>query len=239
MPASCPVCGGNVVREPGESVTKCINVSCPARLKEALLHFASRSVMNIDGMGEALIDQLVDGGLVQSIADIYDLTLESLLNLDRMGRRSATAVIRNIAASKSAPLPRVLAALGIRFVGDRTARILAQHFGSLDKISTSSAEQLQKAGEVGPKVAESIVDYFSEPRNVELLDRLRAANLNLEYKVERSAKSPLEGLTFVITGRLSNDRAEVANLIESAGGQSKCRHQPENGFPGFGRRGRL
>ena len=219
MPATCPVCGGTVVREPGESVTKCINTSCPARLKETLLHFASRSVMNIDGMGEALVDQLVDAGLVHSIADLYDLTVDSLMSLERMGRKSASTVIRNIACSKAAPLPRVLAALGIRFVGDRTAKLLAQHFGSLDKIATSDAAQLQKAGEVGPKVADSIVQYFSEPHNRELIERLRTAKLNLEYKIDRPAKAPLDGLTFVITGKLSSDRIAVANRIESAGGK--------------------
>jgi DNA ligase (NAD+) len=219
MPSACPVCGGTVVREPGEAVTKCINASCPARLKESILHFAARSVMNIDGVGEALVDQLVDAGLVHSIADLYDLTVDSLMSLERMGRKSASTVIRNISASKSAPMPRVIAALGIRFVGDRTARILAEHFGSLDKIAASTPEELQKAGEVGPRVAESIVSFFSEPHNVELLERLRAAKLNMEYRVERSSTAPLEGLIFVITGRLSHDRADVANLIESAGGK--------------------
>lgn len=219
MPSACPVCAGTVVREPGESVTKCINASCPARLKETLLHFASRGVMNIDGLGEALVDQLVDAGLVRSIADLYDLTETALLSLERMGRKSASTLMRNILASKSAPLPRVLASLGIRFVGDRTAKLLAEHFGTLDKIAGSTAEQLQKAGEVGPKVAESIVQYFQEPHNQELIERLRAANLNMEYKVTRPAEALLGGLTFVLTGKLSLDRLEMVSRIEASGGK--------------------
>ena len=220
MPVTCPVCGGKVLREEGESATRCINSSCPARLKETVLHFASRSVMNIDGLGSALVDQLVDAGLVHSIADLYDLTADSLMSLERMGRKSATAVIRNIARSKEAPLPRLIASLGIRFVGDRTSKLLAEHFGSLDRIAEASADDLQKAGEVGPKVAEMIVQFFSEPRNREMIQRLKDAKLNTEYKVEHADSiAPLAGLTFVITGKLSIDRAQVAERIEKAGGK--------------------
>ncbi|MFY9727557.1 MAG: NAD-dependent DNA ligase LigA, partial [Bryobacteraceae bacterium] len=152
MPVHCPVCGGRVVREEGEAARRCINVDCPARLKESILHFASRGVMNIDGVGEALVDQLVDRGLVKSVADLYHLTADQLLSLERMGEKSASNVLANIERSKLNPLPRVITALGIRFVGERTATLLAEALGSLDALAVASAEQLQSVEEVGPKV---------------------------------------------------------------------------------------
>ena len=161
MPAACPVCGGNVVREEGEAATRCINTDCPARLKESVLHFASRGVMNIDGVGDALVDQLVDRGMVKSVADLYDLKAEDLASLERMGAKSAANVVRNIENSKKNPLPRVLTALGIRFVGERTAVFLAEAFGGLDRIASAGLEELQQAEEVGPKVALSISRFFS------------------------------------------------------------------------------
>jgi DNA ligase (NAD+) len=220
MPAKCPVCGGTVVREEGESASRCINTNCSARLKESILHFASRGVMNIDGMGEALVDQLVDRGMVQSVADIYDLTLEKLLSLERMGKKSAGNVLRNIENSKKAGLDRLLAALGIRFVGARTARFLAESFGALDAISTAGIEELQEAEEVGPKVAESIFQFFREPRNQELVDRLRAAGLQFFAQSTRPRSGPFKGLVFVLTGTLPNlSREEATRLIENRGGK--------------------
>jgi DNA ligase (NAD+) len=208
------------VREEGEAARRCINVDCPARLKESILHFASRGVMNIDGVGEALVDQLVDRGLVKSVADLYQLTTGQLLSLERMGEKSATNVLTNIARSKLNPLPRVIAALGIRFVGERTSVLLAEALGSLDALAAASAEELQAVEEVGPKVAESILQFFREPRNRELVERLRAANLDFTYVSMRPAGGPLQGLTFVLTGTLpslSRDRAKM--LIEHAGGK--------------------
>src|SRR6202453_709608 len=159
MPAACPICGGHVVREEGEAARRCINVNCPARLKESILHFASRHVMNIDGMGDALVDQLVDRGMVKSVSDIYDLTVDKLLTLERMGEKAAGYIIRNIQNSQKNPLPRALTALGIRFVGERTAVFLAEAFGSMDAIAQASLEELQQAEEVGPKVAESLFQF--------------------------------------------------------------------------------
>src|ERR1022692_468811 len=161
MPSACPVCGGTVVREEGESASRCINTNCSARLKESILHFASRGVMNIDGVGEALVDQLVDRGMVESVADLYSLTLEKLMTLERMGTKSAGNILRNIENSKKNPHPRVLTALGIRFVGERTAVFLAEAFGSMDVIAGAGLEDLQRAEEVGPKVAESIFSSFA------------------------------------------------------------------------------
>jgi DNA ligase (NAD+) len=220
MPSQCPVCGGRVVREEGEAASRCINTNCSARLKESILHFASRGVMNIDGVGDALVDQLVDRGMVASVADLYDLTVEKLLQLERMGEKSAGNIVRNIENSKKNSLPRVLNALGIRFVGERTAVFLAEAFGSMDHIAASYIEELQQAEEVGPKVAESIFQFFREPRNQELVDRLRAAGLQFEYQSTRPKGGPLKGLTFVLTGTLPNlSREEAKKLIETAGGK--------------------
>ena len=220
MPAACPVCGGKVVREEGEAASRCININCPARLKESILHFAARGVMNIDGMGDVLVDQLVDRGIVRSVADIYDLTMAQLVALERMGAKSAGNVLRNIEKSKQSPSPRVLTALGIRFVGERTAVFLAEAFGSLDRIAQASVEELQRAEEVGPKVAESVSQFFREPHNQELVERLRAAGLKFDYQVKRKKGGPLEGMTFVLTGTLPNlSREEATRLIESAGGK--------------------
>jgi DNA ligase (NAD+) len=220
MPRHCPVCGGDVVREAGEAASRCINTNCPARLKESILHFASRGVMDIDGMGEALVDQLVDREMVKSVADLYDLTAEQLIELERMGKKSAQKIIDNIAASRSRPLPRVLNGLGIPFVGERTAQILADTFGDLDTIANAGMEELQRAEEVGPKVAHSIIQFFAEPRNRELVERLRAAGLRFSHERKSKAGGALKGLTFVLTGTLPNlTREEAKARIEAAGGK--------------------
>jgi DNA ligase (NAD+) len=220
MPQSCPVCGGTIVREEGEAASRCINTNCPARLKESILHFASRNVMNIDGMGDALVDQLVDRGLVVSVADLYALTLDQLANLERMGEKSAGNVLRNIERSRQNSLPRVIAALGIRFVGERTAVLLSEAFGSLDRIAEADMETLQQAEEVGPKVAESIFTFFREPANQELVNRLRAAGLQFHYASGRLTGGPLSGLTFVLTGTLESlTREEASRRIQAAGGK--------------------
>ena len=188
MPTHCPVCGGAVVREEGEAARRCINTNCPARLKESILHFASRGVMNIDGIGDALVDQLVDQGMVKSVADIYDLTVDKLLTLERMGKKSAGNIIRNIDNSKKNPLPRVLTALGIRFVGERTAVFLAEAFGSMDAIAKASLEELQQAEEVGPKVAESVFQFFAgaaQPEVDRALTRRRTSVRISELRVRR------------------------------------------------------
>ena len=219
MPKQCPVCGGRVLREEGEAAVRCINTNCPARLKESLQHFASRTVMNIDGLGEAIVDQLVDRGLVTSIAELYGLTEEALLSLERLGPKSAANLLRNIEASRQNALPRILQGLEIRFVGERTSVLLAEHFGSMDAIAEATEEQLQKAGEVGPKIAQSIVQFFREPRNRELLEKLRAAGLQFEYTLARRAGN-LDGKTFVLTGALPTLTRELAKeLIEQSGGK--------------------
>jgi len=220
MPKHCPVCGGEVVREEGEAASRCINTNCPARLKESVSHFAARGVMDIDGMGDVLVDQLVSRELVKSVADIYDLTLPQLLELERMGQKSAEKVLRNIDASRSRPLPRVLNGLGIPFVGERTAQILAETFGSLDAILEADEDALQQAEEVGPKVSESIRQFFHEPRNRDLVERLRKAGLTFHHTIRKKEGGALAGKTFVITGTLPNLAREDAKArIEAAGGK--------------------
>ena len=220
MPSHCPVCGGEVVRAEGEAASRCINTNCPARLKESVLHFAARGVMDIDGMGEALVDQLVDRGLVNNVADVYSLQAEQLIGLERMGKKSAEKLLKNVDASRRAPLPRVLNGLGIPFVGERTAQFLAEEFGDLDKIAAATEEELQRAEEVGPKVAQSIRRFFGEERNRDLVERLRQAGLSFTHAVKRKAAGPLHGLTFVLTGTLpALTREEAKARIEAAGGK--------------------
>jgi DNA ligase (NAD+) len=219
MPEHCPVCGGNVVRTAGEADHRCVNANCPAKLQGAILHFASRHVMNIDGLGEALVNQLTERGLVKNVADLYKLTKESLLELERMGEKSAENVLGEIADSKKLPLERVIYGLGIRFVGERTAQFLAEHFGSLDAIMHASAEELEEVNEVGPRIAESIVEFFADEHNRRLVDDLRKAGLTFTgQKKEKGTK--LAGKTFVLTGTLArHTRDEAKKMIEDAGGR--------------------
>jgi DNA ligase (NAD+) len=220
MPKTCPVCHGHVVREEGESASRCINSDCPARLRETLLHFAARGVMDIDGMGDALVDQLLARGLVHSIAGIYQLTEEKLLELERMGKKSASKIIENINGTRSRPLARVLNGLGIPFVGERTAQLLSDHFGSLDDMAAASPEQLQEVTEVGPKVADSIHQFFAEKRNRDLIEHLRAAGLQFTAPKVIKKQGALTGKTFVLTGTLPTlTREEAKARIEAAGGK--------------------
>jgi DNA ligase (NAD+) len=218
MPEKCPVCGTHVVRSEGEVDYRCVNANCPAKLRETILHFASRGVMNIEGMGDALVNQLTDRGLVKNVADIYKLTKADLLSLERMGDKSAQNVLDEIEASKKLPLERVIYGLGIRMVGERTAQFLAEHFGSMDALMDASEEELQNVTEVGPRIATSIVEFFREPSNRKLIDRLRASGLTFTgKKKERGTK--LAGKTFVLTGTLTRPRDLVKKALEDAGGR--------------------
>lgn len=219
MPRHCPVCGGDVIRVEGEVAYRCVNAACPAQLKESLLHFASRHAMNINGLGEALVDQLVGKKIIQDAADLYGLDEAQLVALERMGKKSARNLLEEIEKSKTAELPRVIYAIGIRFVGERTAQLLAEHFGSMDKLREATAEELHEVEEVGPKVAQSIVEYFHEARNSEVVEKLRRAGLEFEQKRRRGSGS-LEGRQFVLTGSLPDlSREEATRMIEEAGGR--------------------
>jgi len=219
MPEHCPVCGGHVVRAEGEADHRCVNANCPAKLRESILHFASRGVMNIDGLGDALVNQLVETGMVKDVADIYELTEDKLLRLERMGKKSAQNLLREIENSKKLPLERVIYGLGIRFVGERTAQFLAEHFGSMDALMSASTDELQQVNEIGPCVSEAIREFFDEPRNVALVERLRKAGLQFTgHKKQRA--TTLAGKTFVLTGTLEHyTRDEAKRLIEDAGGK--------------------
>lgn len=219
MPENCPVCGTRVVRTEGEVDYRCVNANCPAKLRETILHFASRGVMNIDGMGDALVTQLTQLGLVKNVADIYQLTKDDLLSLERMGDKSAENILDEIEASKKLPLERVIYGLGIRFVGARTAQFLAEHFGSMEALAEAGIEELQKVNEVGPRIADSIVEFFSVPANRRLVERLGQAGLAFKgAKKQRGTK--LAGKTFVLTGTLKKyTRDEAKKMIEDAGGR--------------------
>jgi DNA ligase (NAD+) len=222
VPENCPTCGTKLVREEGEAIRRCININCPARLKQSILHFASRSAMNIDGLGDALVDQLVDKGLVQSVADLYCLDVATLASLERMGTKSSEKLIGNIERSKKIPVPKLIYALGIPLVGERTAQILADHFGSIDAIATAKAKELEDVEEVGPKIAVGIVEFFAEPRNHELLRDLRTTELQFSQakKTVPEETGKLHGRTFVLTGTLPNlTREEASERIETAGGK--------------------
>jgi DNA ligase (NAD+) len=219
MPERCPVCGGYVVRTEGEADHRCVNANCPAKLRETILHFASRGVMNIDGLGDALVTQLTDRKLVKNVADIYKLTKENLLSLERMGDKSAQNVLDEINSSKKLPLERVIYGLGIRMVGERTAQFLAEHFGSMDALMNAGEEELQEVNEVGPRIAQSIVEFFQEPKNRALVEQLREAGLTLTGK-KKERGTALAGKTFVLTGTLPHlTRDEAKKMIEDAGGR--------------------
>jgi len=219
VPEKCPECGTKVVRTEGEVDYRCVNANCPAKLRETILHFASRGVMNIDGMGDALVNQLTERGLVKNVADIYKLTKDDLLSLERMGDKSAQNILEEIENSKRLPLERVIYGLGIRFVGERTAQFLAEHFGSMEALESAGVEELQNVNEVGPRIAESIVEFFSIAANRKLVERLRDAALRLTgQKKQRGTK--LAGKTFVLTGTLAHfTRDEAKKMIEDAGGK--------------------
>ncbi|MDR3763125.1 MAG: NAD-dependent DNA ligase LigA [Acidobacteriota bacterium] len=219
MPTVCPECGGHVVRAEGEVNHYCVNAACPAKLRESLQHFASRRVMNIEGMGEALVDQLLSRGLVKDVAGIYSLKFEDLVELERMGKKSAENVLAEIEASKKLPLERVIFGLGIRMVGERTAEFLAEHFGSMDALMAASEEELIAVNEVGPRIARSIREFFAEEKNLDLIARLQRAGLTFTgIKKERGTQ--FAGLTFVLTGTLPTySRDEAKQKIEDAGGK--------------------
>jgi DNA ligase (NAD+) len=218
-PTNCPECGNPVVREEGEADWRCVNADCPAKLRETLLHFGSRGVMNIEGLGDAAVQQLLERGLVHSVADLYSLTEEQLVGLERFAEKSARTLLNEIQRSKKAGLARVLMGLGIRFVGERTAELLAQEFGSIDAVMAASAEELERVEEVGPRISEAILDFFSRPSNKALVQKLKDAGVEMTAE-KKQRTTQLAGLTFVLTGTLPTlTRDEAKQKIEAAGGK--------------------
>jgi DNA ligase (NAD+) len=225
MPKRCPACGSQAVREEGEVASRCTGVSCPAKRREALLHFASRPGMDIQGLGDALVDQLLAKDLVRDVADVYCLDADALAELPRMGRKSAANVVGEVGASKARPLHRLLFALGIRHVGDRAARVLASSFGSIDALEKAAQQMLEAIPEIGPKTAVAVRTFFDQPRNRELIQRLAQAGVRTEAAEDELAPKPpahsaFAGKTVVLTGTLPGvSRSEAKARVEGLGGR--------------------
>jgi DNA ligase (NAD+) len=220
FPSACPACGGRTERAEGEAYWRCTNTACPAQFKERLRHFGSRRAMDIEHLGDSTIEQLVDTGAVKDFADLYHLTADQVAALDRFADKSAENLIRAIDASRERGLARLLNALGIRLVGERVAQLLAGRFGSLDVIKSKSEAELAEVHGIGDEIARAIVTFFQEPRNVELIDRLKSAGVVLSAPVAPVGPTPLAGKTFVVTGTLPTLSREAAReLIERHGGK--------------------
>ena len=219
-PAHCPVCGSKAFRPEGEVISRCANTSCPARVRESILHYASRRAMDIDGLGEAIVDQLLEAKLIRSIPDLYGLEYDDLVKLERLGPKSSQNLLDEIEASKGRGLARLLYALGVRHVGERLAQTLAARFGSLGALEAAGPDDLVQAEDVGPKVAESILFFFAQPESRELVRRLREAGVEDRAARASGGPKPLRGEVFVITGTLATmSRDEARELLEGLGAE--------------------
>jgi DNA ligase (NAD+) len=221
LPKQCPECGSEIYREPGEAVARCIGSTCPAQLREGIIHFVSRDAMNIEGLGESIVIQLIESGLIHDVADLYRLRYEDLIKLERFGAKSATNLLKSIEQSKGNNLSRLLFGLGIRHVGAGAARELATSFGSLDKLMETTYEELTDIPSIGPKIAAGIVKYFSEPHNRELVHKLIAAGVNTHESTLPVTPQTLAGKVLVVTGALASfGRSEVEEVIRNHGGKA-------------------
>jgi DNA ligase (NAD+) len=220
IPKNCPVCGSTIHRAEGEVAYRCVNAACPAKLKESLQHYAGRHAMNIDGLGEKIVDQLVEQKLVKDVADVYALKVEKVAELERMAEKSAQNLVEEIQASKKNPLSRLIFALGMRFVGERTGQLLAEHFSTLEDLEEAKQEELEQVPEVGPKVAESIAEFFSEAANRKLVKKLREAGVRPTAEKREVKSQKLAGKSFVFTGGLVNrSREEAGELVQQHRGK--------------------
>ncbi len=221
MPKTCPVCGALVVREEGEAAYRCTGAACPAQIMRNIIHFVSRSAMDIDGLGPAIIRQLLDNNLIKNAADLYYLQAEEIEKLDKMGKKSAANLINSINNSKANQLSRLITALGIRFVGAKASKVVAAAVKDMDSLMNTDAETLTAIDEIGEIMAASIVDYFREPQNIAFIERLRGAGVNMTEETEELADNRFEGMTFVLTGTLENfTRSEASEIIEKMGGKT-------------------
>jgi DNA ligase (NAD+) len=222
LPANCPACGGDTVREEGEAATRCINVACPIQLQKNIEHFASRGAMDIEGLGPQIVTLLIDNGLIKDFADLYSMNLLNLVPLERMGAKSAENLVNAIEKSKTQPLSRLLNAVSVRHVGTRSAEILARHFGSVDALKNASVDELKAIHEIGPVMAQSIHDFFHEEENLAVLDKLEKAGVRMEEEERKAPSAPqiFAGKTFVFTGALSMPRPEAEALVKVRGGKA-------------------
>jgi len=223
LPEQCPACGAKTVKPEGEAITRCTNNSCPAQLKESLKHFGSKQALQIDGLGDKIVDQLVDCGLVKDVADLYDLAVEPVAELERMAEKSAANLVGEIAESKRASLDRVIQGLGIRHVGAATAATLADEFGSLEALAAADEARLLEVADVGPEVAAALLNWFANEKNRRLIEKLRCHGIDPRQAVRRGgavASGPLAGKTVVVTGELeSMTREEAEAAVRRAGGK--------------------
>ncbi len=220
MPKKCPVCGSAIHRVEGEVAYRCVNSACPAKLKESVQHYAGRHAMNIDGLGEKIVDQLVEKGMVKDVADLYSLKMEEVAELERMGEKSAQNLMDEIEGSKKQTLDRLIYALGIQFVGERTGQLLAEHFSSVEDLAAATAEELENVPEVGPKVAASVTDFFAEAANRGVIKKLSKAGVRPKAEKREVKSQKLAGKSFVFTGGLANrSREEAGELVQQHGGK--------------------
>jgi DNA ligase (NAD+) len=218
MPAHCPECGSEIVRYEGEVAHRCVNISCPAQLKEHIRHFASRGAMDIEGLGEKVSAQLFDARLIADPADLYFLNREQLVALDRQAEKSAQNLIEAIGKSKNPPLDKFIYALGIRHVGERTAKLLAARFGSMEKLIAAKQEDLMAINEIGPEIAASVVEFFHEHKNIDVMNKFNKAGIVPQNK-EIADNAPLQGKSFVFTGTMERmARNEAKTIVENLGG---------------------
>ena len=220
MPKHCPECGSTIHHVEGEVAYRCVNAACPAKRRESILHFAGRHAMNIDGLGDKIVDQLVDKGLVKDVADPYALKEDEVAGLERMAEKSAQNLLEEIEASRKNSLARLIFALGIQFVGERTGQLLAEHFSSLDELAAAKEEELEQVPEVGPKVAASIVEFLSEPANRQLIKKLAKAGVRPTAEKREVKSDKFAGKSFVFTGTLANrTREEAEAIVQQHGGK--------------------
>ncbi len=221
MPKICPACGANVVREDGEAAFRCTGSGCPAQITRNIIHFVSRNAMDIDGLGPAIINQLLERNLIKDAADLYYIKAEDVEDMDKMGKKSAENLINAINRSKENSLSRLITALGIRFVGEKASKLIAGYAKSMDRLISLSKEELTSIDEIGEVMAESVINYFNEPQNIKLIEKLRIAGVNFEEEIIETTDLRFENMTFVLTGTLSEfTRSEASEIIERFGGKT-------------------
>jgi DNA ligase (NAD+) len=220
MPEKCPVCGSKVVREEDEKATHCINVKCPAQLEGRIIHFGGREAMNIEGMGPAIVEQMLRNKMIKDYGDLYGLTIFDLANMERMGQKSADNLLKVIEKSKERELENLIFALGIRNVGQQTSEVLAENFDSLEKLSMATAGELTGIHEIGKVVAEDIIYFFRGKENIEVINKLKNAGVNMKRLKKKVDNNILKGAVFVFTGEMSKySRGEAGNIVKSLGGR--------------------